>query len=174
MGGVRLRQVAVASLDGHEVVDQLQAIFGLSSGYRDPGVAEFGLENNVFAVGDQFLELVRPVTHEAAVWRFLEKKGVRGAGYMVVLEVDDVAPFSARAQASGCRVVLGADSDTWSTLHLHPRDMGSLVSVDHDKRGEWAPVIMAARSSGCRNEGGGGGPQAKRLRAPSRSSGVQS
>ena len=140
MGGVRLRQVAVASLDGHEVFDQLQAIFGLSSGYRDPGVAEFGLENNVFAVGDQFLELVRPVTHEAAVWRFLEKKGVRGAGYMVVLEVDDVAPFSARAQASGCRVVLGADSDTWSTLHLHPRDMGSLVSVDHDKRGEWAPA----------------------------------
>ena len=38
----------------------------------------------------------------------------------------------------------------------------------------WAPVIMAARSSGCRNDGGGGGPQAYRPRAPSRSSGVHS
>ena len=38
----------------------------------------------------------------------------------------------------------------------------------------WAPVIMAARSSGCRNDGGGGGPQAYRPCAPSRSSGVHS
>jgi len=103
-------------------------------------VAEFGLENHVFAVGDQFLELVRPITHEAPVRRFLERKGASAAGYMVVLEVDAVAPFSRRAQALGCRVVLGADSDTWSTLHLHPRDMGSLVSVDHDKGGGWAPA----------------------------------
>jgi hypothetical protein len=140
VGGVRLRQVVVAARDGHEVLDQWHTIFGLSSGYRDPGVAEFGLENHVFAVGDQFLELVSPVSAEAAVWRFLEKKGVGAAGYMVVLEVDEVAPFSARAHALGCRVVLGADSGTWSTLHLHPRDMGSLVSVDHDKGGEWAPA----------------------------------
>ena len=42
------------------------------------------------------------------------------------------------------------------------------------QRVEWAPVIMAARSSGCRKEGGGGGPQANSPRAPSRSSGVQS
>ena len=42
------------------------------------------------------------------------------------------------------------------------------------QRAEWAPVIMAARSSGCRKEGGGGGPQANSPRAPSRSSGVQS
>jgi hypothetical protein len=140
VGGVQLRQVVVAARDGHEVIDQLHTVFGLSSGYRDPGVAEFGLENHVFAVGDQFLELVTPVTHEAAVWRFLEKKGVGGAGYMIVLEVDEVAPFAARAHAVGCAVVLNADSDTWSTLHLHPRHMGSLVSVDHDKRGEWAPA----------------------------------
>jgi len=140
VGGVRLRQVAVAALNGHEVVDQLRTIFGLSPGYQDPGVADFGLENHVFAVGDQFVELVRPVTVEAPVRRFLENKGRSAAGYMVVLEVDAVAPFRVRAQASGCRVVLSGDSDTWSTLHLHPRDMGSLMSVDHDKGGEWAPA----------------------------------
>ena len=140
MSAVRLRQVAVAALNGPEVVDQLRTVFGLSSGYQDPGVADFGLENHVFAVGDQFVELVRPVTDEAPVRRFLEKKGRSAAGYMVVLEVDAVAPFRARAHAVGCRVVLGSDSDTWSTLHLHPRDMGSLMSVDHDPGGGWAPA----------------------------------
>jgi hypothetical protein len=103
-------------------------------------VADFGLENHVFAVGDQFLELVCPVTAEAPVRRFLHKKGRRAAGYMVVLGALAVDPFRVRAQTSGCRVVLDSDSDTWSTLHLHPRDMGSLMSVDHDKGGEWAPA----------------------------------
>jgi hypothetical protein len=35
-------------------------------------------------------------------------------------------------------------------------------------------VIRAARSSGCRNDGGGGGPQLNRPRAPSRVSGAHS
>ena len=47
--------------------------------------------------------------------------------------------------------------------------LGEFVQVE-----AWEPVISAARSSGCRNDGGGGGPQAKRPAAPSRSSGVHS
>jgi hypothetical protein len=136
----RLRQVAVAALDGGAVVDQLHAIFGLSAGHQDPGVADFGLENHVFALGDQFLEVVSPVTDTAPVRTFLQKKGRGAAGYMVILEVDAVAPYQMRAEAMGCRVVLSSDSATWSTVHLHPRDMGSLVSVDHDKGGDWIPA----------------------------------
>jgi hypothetical protein len=59
---------------------------------------------------------------------------------MVILEVDAVGPYRMRAEAMGCRVVLGSDSATWSTVHLHPSDMGSLVSVDHDKGGDWIPA----------------------------------
>ena len=140
MDRVRLRQVAVAALNSQEVVDRLGSLFGLSSGYQDPGVADFGLENHVFALGDQFLELVSPVSDQAPVRKFLQKKGRRAAGYMVILEVDAVAPYRMRAEAMGCRVVLGSDSATWSTVHLHPRDMGSLVSVDHDKGGDWMPA----------------------------------
>ncbi len=137
---VRLRQVAIAALDGRAVLDQLHAIFGVTAGYQDPGVADFGLENHVFALGDQFLELVSPVTDTAPVRKFLQKKGRGAAGYMVILEVDAVAPYRMRAEATGCRVVLGSDSATWSTVHLHPRDMGSLLSVDHDKGGDWIPA----------------------------------
>jgi hypothetical protein len=138
--GVRLRQVAVAALDAREVVDQLGTIFGSATGYQDPGVADFGLENHVFALGDQFVELVSPVTHTAPVWRFLEKKGRRAAGYMVILEVGAMEPYRARAEALHHSVVLDSDSETWSTLHLHPRDLGTLMSVDHDKRGDWMPA----------------------------------
>jgi hypothetical protein len=42
------------------------------------------------------------------------------------------------------------------------------------QRGPCAPVIMAARSSGWTNDGGGGGPQANNPLAPSRSWGVHS
>ena len=140
MGDVRLRQVAVAALDGREVVERFGAIFGCSTGYQDPGVAEFGLENHVFALGDQFLELVSPVTDAAPVWRFLQKRGRNAAGYMVILEVGSVEPYRVRAATLHHRVVLDSESETWSTLHLHPRDMGSLMSVDHDKGGDWMPA----------------------------------
>lgn len=140
MGEVRLRQLAVAALDAGEVVEQLCAVLGLSASYQDPGVAEFGLENHVFALGNQFLELVSPVTHAAPVWRFLQKRGRDAAGYMVVLEVDSVDPYRARAETLRLRVVLDSESETWGTLHLHPRDMGSLMSVDRDKGGDWTPA----------------------------------
>jgi hypothetical protein len=137
---VCLRQVAVAALDGRAALEGLHAVFGLSAGYQDPGVADFGLENHVFAVGDQFVELVSPVTDQAPVRKFLQKKGRSAAGYMVILEVDAVGPYRTRGEAMGCRVVLGSESATWSTVHFHPRDMGSLVSVDHDKGGDWIPA----------------------------------
>jgi hypothetical protein len=140
MGEVRLRQLAVAALDAGEVVEQLCAVLGLSTSYQDPGVAEFGLENHVFALGNQFLELVSPVTHAAPVWRFLQKRGRDAAGYMVVLEVDSIDPYRARAETLRLRVVLDSESESWGTLHLHPRDMGSLMSVDRDKGGDWTPA----------------------------------
>jgi hypothetical protein len=59
--------VAPWSRRGRAVVEGLHAVFGLATGYQDPGVADFGLENHDFALGDQFLELVSPVTDEAPV-----------------------------------------------------------------------------------------------------------
>ena len=112
MGNVRLRQVALDALNGAKVIHQLGATLGLSTGYEDPAVAVFGLENRVFALGDQFLEIVSPVTDTAPVLRFLEKTGRRSAGYMVILGVDSVVPYRERAEALGCRVVLDSDSET--------------------------------------------------------------
>lgn len=120
MGNVRLRQVALAALNGAKVIHQLGATLGLSTGYEDPAVAVFGLENRVFALGDQFLEIVSPVTDTAPVLRFLKKTGRRSAGYMVILGVDSVVPYRERAEALDCRVMVESESETWSTLTFTP------------------------------------------------------
>ena len=46
---VRLRQVALVARALEPVAAALQTELGLEEPYRDPGVAEFGLENVVFA-----------------------------------------------------------------------------------------------------------------------------
>ena len=80
---------------------------------------------------------------------------------------------SARPRA-GTRLYVEVD-DLEETLRRVAALGGKIERVASFSQGPvWWPVIMAARSSGCRNDGGGGGPQENRPRAPSRSSGVQS
>ena len=57
---LRLRQVALLARDLEATVEDLRAVFGIEVGFRDPGVAFFGLANAVFPVGDAFLEIVSP------------------------------------------------------------------------------------------------------------------
>jgi hypothetical protein len=56
---VRLRQVALVAAELAPAAEALQEALGLGDPFHDPGVAEFGLDNAVFAVGDSFLEIVR-------------------------------------------------------------------------------------------------------------------
>ena len=74
MGYVRLRQLVIAagSLD---VADTLADVLGLGEAFLDPGVAEFGLVNRVYAIGDQFLEVVVPTALTAPAGRFLARGG---------------------------------------------------------------------------------------------------
>src|SRR5262249_11512307 len=81
--GMRLRQVVIAARDLEETVAHLTAVLGLEVGFRDPGVAEFGLVNAVMPVGDTFLEVVSPVASTAPARRFLDRHG--DGGYMVIL-----------------------------------------------------------------------------------------
>src|SRR5437867_2360968 len=71
----RLRQVALVARALEPVAAALQAEFQLGDPYRDSGVAEFGLENVVFAVGDTFLEVVSPVADGTTAGRYLDRRG---------------------------------------------------------------------------------------------------
>ncbi|MDP1555088.1 MAG: VOC family protein [Hyphomonas sp.] len=128
MGIVRLRQLVIAA-ESLGVADALADVLGLADGFLDPGVAEFGLVNRVYAIGDQFLEVVVPTALTAPAGRFLARGGE--GGYMAIFQTDDLAAARARADAMKIRRVWNIDLPDISASHLHPADVGAaIVSID--------------------------------------------
>ncbi len=149
---MRLRQVAWVARDLAASTDQVTRDLGLEVCFSDPGVGVFGLENALFPVGDQFLEIVSPVQDGTTAGRLLEKRATHdtpcdGAGYMVIFQTtEDLDGVRHRAEAAGIRIVFEADggSDADGTaihgIHFHPADVGgAIVSIDRSERAaEWA------------------------------------
>lgn len=136
MGFVRLRQLVIASAS-LDVADTLAEVLGLGEAFPDPGVAEFGLINRVYAIGDQFLEVVVPTALTAPAGRFLARGG--DGGYMAIFQTDDLAAARARADALKIRRVWNIDLPDISASHLHPADVGAaIVSIDEARpAGSW-------------------------------------
>lgn len=127
---MRLRQIALVARELEPVEEDLRTILGLAEPFADPGVGEFGLRNAVFALGDQFLEVVCPVRPDATAQRYLERRRGDG-GYMVILQSADLDADRARLAQSGVRIVWEIALPDIATVHLHPRDVGgAIVSLD--------------------------------------------
>ena len=130
---MRLRQIALVAHDLAAAETDIRAILGLDYAYDDPGVGKFGLRNAVFPVGETFLEVVSPKQAGTTAGRLLEKRGGDG-GYMVILQVRDIAEARANIASAGARVVEQADlqGGTVAMSHVHPRDVGgAILSVDY-------------------------------------------
>lgn len=133
----RIRQLVFASLDQDEI-EILRYVLGLGDGFVDPGVAEFGLTNGVFAIGDQFLEVVVPTQENTAAGRFLARsRGV--GGYMAIFQTDNLNQVRETADARQIRRVWNIDLPDISASHLHPADIGAaIVSIDEARpEGSW-------------------------------------
>jgi hypothetical protein len=129
---MRIRQIVFAVRDLRQGSLQLAALLGLDPPFRDPGVAEFGLDNAVYVFGDQFVELVSPVTAGTAAGRLIERRG--DGGYMLLLQTDDFERDRARITKLGVRTVWQKDLPDIRAMHLHPKDLGgAIVSVDEPK-----------------------------------------
>lgn len=127
---MRLRQVALAARALEPTLLALRRVLGLGEPFRDPGVAEFGLQNVVLPIGDAFLEVVSPVKADTTAGRWLERRG-GDAGYMAIFQTDDLAAARQRVERLGVRVVWQVALEDAATLHLHPRDVGgAIVSID--------------------------------------------
>jgi Glyoxalase-like domain len=128
--GVRLRQAVLVAKELDPVADELRRELDLGEPFEDPGVAEFGLRNAVFALGDAFIEIVSPTREGTAAGRHLERHGGDG-GYMVIFQVDALEEARKRVDDFGIRVVWQIDLPDISGTHLHPGDMrGAIVSLD--------------------------------------------
>jgi Glyoxalase-like domain len=135
---VRLRQAVLVAAELEPVESALRSALGLGEPFRDPGVAEFGLRNAVFALGDCFLEVISPDRPDTAAGRYLDRRGGDG-GYMVIFDLTDLEGARLRAERSGVRVVWQIDLPDISGTHLHPADMrGAIVSLDRSRPyGTW-------------------------------------
>lgn len=138
---IRLRQVALVARDLEPTVDALTKTLGVDVCYRDPGVAEFGLVNALFAIGDAFLEVVSPQQEGTTAGRLLDKHG-GDYGYMVIMQLSDLEEARARLDGLGVRVVWKADLRDAAGTHLHPKDVGgailSLDWMDPPESWKWA------------------------------------
>lgn len=149
---IYLRQVCLLAEKLAPAIDQLSAIFSLSSCYVDPAVNKFGLENNLLRIGSQFIEVVAPLEtnsspDKTAAGRFLKRRGGDG-GYMVICQVPKIGEQNEvrkRALESDVRVAYESDRETWNIMQLHPADMGAaFFEVDWDQeeniKGNWHPA----------------------------------
>jgi catechol 2,3-dioxygenase-like lactoylglutathione lyase family enzyme len=137
---MRLRQIALVARDLAAARAAITGVLGLDYAYDDPGVGKYGLCNAVFPVGTTFLEVVSPKAPGTTAERLLGKRGGDG-GYMVILQVDDLAAARARVHDAGARVVDQIDRDGAAFTHIHPKDIGgAILSIDRmipKERWEW-------------------------------------
>ena len=126
---LRIRQIVFVVHDLAASSRRLAELLALDPPYRDPGVAEFGIDNAVFAFGDQFVELVSPVRAGTAAGRHLDRRGE--GGYMLIVQTDDFEGARARLGALGVRTVWQKALPDIRAMHLHPKDIGgAIVSID--------------------------------------------
>lgn len=129
--GLRIRQVVFAC-DSTSTIDVLQYVLGLEKPYADPGVGAFGLVNGVFALGDQFVEIVVPVSDTAPARRFLDRSDK--GGYMAIFQVPDIKAARDRLDRLGMRRVWNSDHEVIGASHIHPVDIGAaIVSIDEPR-----------------------------------------
>lgn len=144
---VHLRQICLVAWKLEPIAHQLRDVFGLQLCHRDPVVAQYGLENALFPIGSDFLEVVAPIKEDAAATRYLKRLGGDG-GYMLITQTDTVdtqQAIRARALAALVRIAHEEDRGTWSFCQLHPADMEATIldiewDVEADFVGCWQPA----------------------------------
>lgn len=140
---IRLRQICLIADRLEPVLDDLVDVFGLHVCYGKADLTKYGVPKRQFPtyqqaffeglglvsallpVGESFLEVVAPVKADSAGARYLQRKGP--GGYMVITEVDDLAPYAARTAEAGVRLAGRVEYPTYDELQLDPRDIGSAI-----------------------------------------------
>ena len=142
---LRVRQIALVANKLAPIVDDMKNVLGLEVCFRDPGVKVFGLENALFPVGNQFIEVVSPIQDDTAGGRYLQRRKGDG-GYMCILQAEEHAPVKEHIAKLGIRKVIDHDTSHFHNMQLHPRDTGgTFLEIDHQPGGEapdgpWEPA----------------------------------
>lgn len=153
---LRLRQIALVAERLAPIEAALADVLAVRVCFRDPGVGHFGLENALFPLGNELLEVVAPIRENTAGGRYLDRRGGDG-GYMVITQCDDHAPRRARVAALGVRIVNQFEHHEFRNMQLHPKDTGgSFFEIDeqlgpdaHAPDGPWEPAGPDWKAGQC-------------------------
>jgi hypothetical protein len=132
---IRIRQVALCVSDIRPTERAIEQALDITCVHRDKPGAPIWMFNGVFPVGQTFLEILQPERAEAPTQKFLEKQG-GDAGYMLILQVDNLEQARLRVEADGVRIVADMQPRQYhgiegGAIHLHPGDTGgALMSFD--------------------------------------------
>ncbi|MFV2091111.1 MAG: VOC family protein [Pseudomonadales bacterium] len=146
---IRIRQIAICVPDIRPVEREIERELDITPAHRDKPAAPIWMYNGVFPVGDSFLEILQPERPEAPTQKFLEKQG-GGAGYMLILQVDDLEKARARAEAANVRIVADMPAREYhgvkgAAIHLHPGDTGGVLT-SFDWMADWDSWAWAGQA----------------------------
>ncbi len=142
-----MRQICLVATELEPVAAQLEQVLQINPCFEDEAVAKFGLQNRLWSLGSQFIEVVSPIADNTAAGRFMQRRG-GDSGYMVICQaetLEEQSALRARAEAKDVRVVYEKDHSSGNYLQLHPADMGAaFLEVDWDQsqnpEGNWHPA----------------------------------
>ena len=146
---IRIRQIAICTPDIRPVEREIERALDITPVHRDRPGAPIWMFNGVFAVGNTFLEILQPERAEAPTQKFLEKQG-GAAGYMLILQVNDLDQARARAEAAKVRIVMDMplrehNGVKGAGIHLHPSDTGGVLT-SFDWMEDWDSWAWAGRA----------------------------
>lgn len=128
---IRLRQVCLATPRIGDA-DVLAEVLGVAIAYRDPLIAQFGLENALLGLGGTFVEFIAPLREGTTATRFLAKHP-DGAGYMVIHDTDEFETVRGRIDAQGVRIAFESTPESRGPENNDPQygyDSFRLVQLD--------------------------------------------
>ena len=135
---MRLRQICLVAEDLENSLLTLSTLLDSPVMFKDPSVAEFGLDNGLIMTGGDFVEIVSPLPDlkNTAAERQLNRCG--DSFYMAIFQCKKAEPVISHVKETGGRAVWEIDSNGVRASHFHPKDFGgAIVSVDSMGREDW-------------------------------------
>jgi methylmalonyl-CoA/ethylmalonyl-CoA epimerase len=124
----RIDHIGVVVEDLDEAVDLYEKRFGMPEAHRET-VEAFDVEAVLLDVGDGHVELLRPLSGESGIGRFLEKNGP--GMHHVAYQTDDIDSALQAVRESGLRLI---DEEPRRGIRnsrvafLHPKSTGGVLT----------------------------------------------
>jgi methylmalonyl-CoA/ethylmalonyl-CoA epimerase len=124
----RIDHIGVAVEDLDDAVALYRERFGMAEQHRET-VEEFGVEAVLLEIGEGHVELLRPLSPETGVGRFLEKNGP--GMHHVAYQTDDIDAALDQVRSAGLRLI---DEQPRTGIRgsrvafLHPKATGGVLT----------------------------------------------